>query len=121
MNEARYALKLKQTEAVRDITLSVINNPIVALVGGFLAVEYFQKKTFDWGPAHAQKNQYDAILGSTAGGLLEGAMVTTAMINGLSKAGVFQAMINQGEGNAKNAGSVVKDVMPLLLASGALA
>ena len=118
----RNQLKAMERVQQREIAREFVNNalvpmlasPVFQLLATFIAVEYLQKRTFDWGENHIQKYRYDAILGDMAGNALEAGAVTVATIQALSPY-LTRVMENSKDGSA--GGSLVSAVVPLIAAA----
>ncbi len=100
LKELRAARDLAGVQAMKEVALELIGNPVFGLVAAFVLIEYLQRH--NWMP-------------SIAGTVLEGALVAGGFMESLAKSGMLRDFV-QG---AQAGGQTLATIAPLLLAAGA--
>lgn len=90
------------------VAKTVLTNPIVLLVGGFIAIDYLEKH--EWTPG---KEPLDTMLGGAAANTLRGAIAAGAVMNALGTSGVASAIGDVARAGGEAGGAL----LPLLAAT----
>lgn len=119
------------THLFRENVSPLINNPAMQLLAFVTAVEVLQKWKVDWrspivvptmsGSEVVYVHDFRPILSEGLGSVLEGAALLSGMITALGKSDVIEKLSKAGQETMSKTGAVVKDIIPLLLTTGALA
>jgi hypothetical protein len=96
----------RESARILDLVSSMLANPVVMVIAGVTIVEQLQ---------------IHKIIGNVEKYGLYTAIAGDSMLSALSKSGILASMLKSGETAAAGAGTIVKDVLPLLLAAGAAA
>lgn len=109
----------------------LVNNPAMQLLAFVTAVEVLQKWKVDWrtpvvvptmsGNEVVYVHDFRPVISEGLGSVLEGAALLSGMITALGKSDVIEKLSKAGQETMSKTGEVVKDIIPLLLTTGALA
>ena len=82
-SEAVRLAKIKSNETLRHDFMTLLNNPVWSILSVFIIVEFLQ----------AQEVNGKPLMGSVAGSMLEGGMITGEALAALSKSGVLDSLL----------------------------